>query len=164
MVYGRPGLSTFPEECYWRSGAVTFADTLPASATTDAEPSMGPKDTLVEAKSICPAPQISMSPVLLSHLLQNNLIFNQGSKTGQCTSLIQTANAEFLALIIPANCSVLHAQRNQIRSARLVGLLGLTCAISLCYATIAHNAAGIRMQLKSMVCQLHASALSYAGS
>lgn len=59
-----------------RAGAVTFADTLPASATTDAEPPTGPKDTLVEAESICPAPQISMSPVLLSHLLQNNLIYN----------------------------------------------------------------------------------------
>ena len=83
-----------PEECCWGPGAVTFANKLPASATRDAEPPTGPKDTLVEVKSICPTPQISMSPVLLNHPLQNNLIFNQDSRTSQYTSLIQTVNCK----------------------------------------------------------------------
>ena len=139
---------TCPEECCWGPGAVTFADTLPASATRDAEPPTGPKDTctLVEAESICPVPQISMSRVLLSHLQQNNLIFNQGSRTGQYTSWskLSTVSTEFLALILPRQLWP-GSKCETCRSS------GLGTPISLRYATIARNVAGVRTQLKSTV-------------
>ena len=140
---------TCPEECCWGPGVVTLADTLPASATRDADPPTGPKDTIVEAESICPTPQISMSPVLLSHLLQNNLIFNQGSMTGQYTSWskLSTVNAEFLALIL----------RRQLwpgSKCETCRSSGLGMSISLCYATITRNAAGVRTQLKSTVTRI----------
>jgi len=49
---------------------------------------------------------------------------------------------------------VLHAQRDQVQSARLLGLLGWEHANScLRYATITRNAAGVRTQLKSTVQQ-----------
>ena len=129
-----------PEECCWGPGAVTFANKLPASATRDAEPPTGPKDTLVEVKSICPTPQISMSPVLLNHPLQNNLIFNQDSRTSQYTSLIQTVNCKLWVSSSNSSLPIV----TKVRSARLVGLLGWARTISLCYATIVRNTAGDR--------------------
>ena len=88
---------------------------------------------------------VAQSPSNLVYIPTNCKDPDLGLANAQVWSKPSTVNAECLALILPAQACT---RRDQVQSARLVGLLGWACPR---YATIARNAAGVRTQLRSTV-------------